>query len=63
VGLERNNFDPDVVRELKRAYRLLFASKLNISQAREQAQRELHPYPEVVDFLAFFERSDRGTIV
>jgi UDP-N-acetylglucosamine acyltransferase len=63
VGLERNNFAPEVIKELKRAYRLLFASKLNISQAREQAVRELHPYPEVTEFLAFFERSDRGTII
>ena len=62
VGLERNGFAPEVIRELKRAYRLFFASKLNISQAREQGQSDLHPYPEVQDFLAFFARIDRGTI-
>jgi UDP-N-acetylglucosamine acyltransferase len=63
VGLERNNFAPETIKELKRAYRLFYASKLNISQAREQALSELHPLPEVLDFLAFFERSDRGTVV
>jgi UDP-N-acetylglucosamine acyltransferase len=62
VGLERKGFAPEVIRELKRAYRLFFASKLNISQAREQGQSDLHPYPEVQDFLAFFARIDRGTI-
>jgi UDP-N-acetylglucosamine acyltransferase len=63
VGLERHNFPPEVIKELKRAYRLFFASKLNISQAREQARNELQPLPEVLEFLAFFDRSDRGTIV
>jgi UDP-N-acetylglucosamine acyltransferase len=63
VGLERNNFPPEVVKELKRAYKMFFASKLNISQAREQARSDLQPFPEVLDFLAFFDRSDRGSIV
>jgi UDP-N-acetylglucosamine acyltransferase len=63
VGLERNGFAPEVLKELKRAYRLLFASTHNITQARELARAELHPYPEVQDFLAFFDRSDRGTVV
>jgi UDP-N-acetylglucosamine acyltransferase len=63
VGLERNNFPPEVVKELKRAYKMFFASKLNISQARDQARSDLQPFPEVLDFLAFFDRSDRGSIV
>jgi UDP-N-acetylglucosamine acyltransferase len=63
VGLERNGFPEDVRRELKRAYRLFFKSELNLSQARERAVAELHPYPEIQEFLAFFERSDRGSVV
>jgi UDP-N-acetylglucosamine acyltransferase len=63
VGLERNGFPEDVRRELKRAYRLFFKSELNLSQARERAAAELKPFPEIADFLAFFDRSDRGSIV
>lgn len=63
VGLERNGFTPEVIRELKRAYRLFFNSELNLSQAREKAASELHPYSEVQDFLRFFEQSDRGVAI
>jgi UDP-N-acetylglucosamine acyltransferase len=63
VGLERNGFPDEVRRELKRAYRLFFKSELNLSQARERATAELHQFPEIQEFLAFFERSDRGSVV
>ena len=63
VGLERNGFPEEVRRELKRAYRLFFKSELNLSQARERAAAELHPFPEIQEFLAFFDRSDRGSVV
>jgi len=63
VGLERNGFPEEVRCELKRAYRLFFKSELNLSQARERAVAELHQYPEIGEFLAFFDRSDRGSVV
>lgn len=63
VGLERNGFPEDVVRELKRAYRLFFKSELNLTQARARAETELKPIPEVLEFLKFFERSERGAII
>lgn len=63
VGLERNGFPEDVRRELKRAYRLFFKSELNLSQARERAVAELHRFPEIEEFLSFFDRSDRGSVI
>ena len=60
VGLQRNNFPEDTVRELKRAYRLLFRSDLNVSQALERARAELQPLPDVQYFLEFIEESQRG---
>jgi UDP-N-acetylglucosamine acyltransferase len=60
VGLQRSGFGDDVVRELKRAYRLFFRSELNVSQAMERARSELHPLPEVEYFLQFIEESQRG---
>ena len=63
VGLQRNGFSEDTIRELKRAYRLFFKSELNVSQARQRAETELQQIPEVVEFLRFFERSDRGVVI
>jgi UDP-N-acetylglucosamine acyltransferase len=62
VGLQRNNFDPEVIRELKRAYRLFFRSDLNVSQAIERANQELELCPEVRHFLAFVDKSGRGVV-
>ena len=63
VGLDRRGFPEAVKAELKRAYRLFFNSKLNITQALARARSELHPYPEVERFLAFIEESERGVTV
>jgi UDP-N-acetylglucosamine acyltransferase len=63
VGLQRNGVPDDVQRELKRAYRLFFNSDLNLSQARDRAEGELHRFPEVEEFLHFFDRSDRGLVI
>ncbi|HEX7050076.1 MAG TPA: acyl-ACP--UDP-N-acetylglucosamine O-acyltransferase [Longimicrobiales bacterium] len=60
VGLQRRGFSEEVRRELKRAYRLLFHSELNLRRAIERARGELAPLPEVQHFLAFFEESGRG---
>ena len=63
VGLQRSGFPDDVVRELKRAYRLFFRSELNVSQAMERARAELQPMPEILQFLDFLEASERGTVI
>ena len=63
VGLQRNDFPEEVVRELKRAYRLFFRSELNVSQAKERAATDLKPYPEVQELLRFLEESGRGVVV
>ncbi|HET6363261.1 MAG TPA: acyl-ACP--UDP-N-acetylglucosamine O-acyltransferase [Gemmatimonadota bacterium] len=63
VGLDRRGFPENVKAELKRAYRLFFNSKLNIGQALERAESELHPYPEIDRFLMFIRESERGITV
>lgn len=63
VGLQRRGFPADVVAELKKAYRLFFRSELNLSQALEQAVRDLKPLPEVKALIAFIENSGRGTTI
>jgi len=63
IGLQRNGFQEDVVRELKRAYRLFFRSDLNVSQAMERAETELEMFPEVRELMAFVEASNRGVVI
>ncbi|HET7232249.1 MAG TPA: acyl-ACP--UDP-N-acetylglucosamine O-acyltransferase [Longimicrobium sp.] len=63
VGLQRRGFPEEVRRELKRAYRLFFASNHNVQQALQRAREELRALPEVEEFLTFFESSERGVQV
>ena len=63
VGLRRNNFSDEVLRELKRAYRLFFRSELNLSQALQRAEAELQPLPEVQDFVRFVSETNRGVVI
>jgi UDP-N-acetylglucosamine acyltransferase len=63
VGLQRNGFPDEVVRELKRAYRLFFRSDLNLSQAMERAETELNLFPEVRELMEFVEGSGRGVVI
>jgi UDP-N-acetylglucosamine acyltransferase len=60
VGLQRAGFEEDVLRELKRAYRICFRSDLNVSQGVERARAELEMLPDVDQFLQFIEESRRG---
>jgi UDP-N-acetylglucosamine acyltransferase len=60
VGLRRTGFDEEVVRELKRAYRVCFRSDLNLGQGVERARAELTMLPDVQHFLDFIEASQRG---
>jgi len=63
IGLERRGFSDDVRASLKKAYRLLFQSSLNVSQGIDQAQVELGHIPEVQTFLEFIRGSERGITV
>jgi UDP-N-acetylglucosamine acyltransferase len=63
IGLQRSGMDEGAILELKRAYRLLFRSDLNITQAIERAQTELDPLPEVQELIRFVEASERGVVI
>ena len=60
VGLQRNGFTPEVIREVKRAYRLCFKSDYNLSQGLKRAHEDVAALPEVLEFLTFIEESQRG---
>ena len=63
VGLQRGGMDDATILELKRAYRLLFRSDHNVTQAIERAQNELEPLPEVKELIRFVEASERGVVI
>ena len=61
LGLERNGFTEEQIRNIKAAFRLLLQSRLNTSQAVE-GMRGMGPTPELEIILKFIETSDRGVI-
>lgn len=60
VGLRRHGFSAEAILALKQAYRMLFISGLNTSQALAQLEQELSGSPEVQHFIDFIKRSPRG---
>jgi UDP-N-acetylglucosamine acyltransferase len=63
VGLSRRGFSENAISSLKRAYRLLYKSKLNVSQAVQRIREESQLLtPEVEKVLDFIEKSERGII-
>jgi UDP-N-acetylglucosamine acyltransferase len=63
IGLQRADFSAETITALKRIYRLIFNSELNLSQAVDRARTELPPLPEVERFLEFVSGSQRGVPV
>lgn len=60
TGLRRNDVSQEVREEIKRAYKILYRSDLNVSQAIEQMENQLHAYPEIDHFIRFLRSADRG---
>jgi len=60
VGLKRHNFDPCVIRQLKKAYRIFFRIGLTVTQAVERIRAEVEQCPEIVSFTEFIKNSNRG---
>ena len=62
IGMDRRGIPAEVRLELKRAYRILYRSQLNVTQALSKISRELRPYPEVHEFVEFVRSSERGIV-
>ncbi len=63
VGLRRRGFSEQSQRALRQAHRLLFQSKLNVSQALAQIRAEVDGSDEVKHLVRFIESSRRGIAV
>jgi UDP-N-acetylglucosamine acyltransferase len=62
IGLTRRGFSEKTMQILDKAFRILFKSKLNTSQAVEKIRSELEPIPEVQTILDFMAKSERGIV-
>ncbi len=61
IGLERRGFDEERRSRIKRAYRVLFRSGLNVSQALERLRSDFEPGdPDITLLIDFVEHSERG---
>jgi len=60
VGLKRRGFDDARLGALKRAYKILFRSGLQLKAATEQVERELPGSAEAAEIVAFIRTTTRG---
>ena len=62
IGLTRRGFSDDEKADIKKAYRYLFRSELNQSNALDKVKKELHHNSHINDIISFYESSNRGII-
>ena len=62
VGLKRHNYSPERISQLKRAYRIVFRSKLTEQEAVARLREELGDVPEVQEMIRFIESTERGIV-
>jgi UDP-N-acetylglucosamine acyltransferase len=60
IGLKRKGVDPESIKRLEQAMRLLVRSGLNTAQALERIRAELAGDPEVDYLVSFIETAKRG---
>ncbi len=60
VGLERAGLDPDTIRALGQAHRILFREGLSIPNALTRLEGELPSSPELQHLIEFVRASERG---
>ena len=60
VGLRRNQFPPELRLEIQKAYKILYRSGYNVSQAIEEMEKVLDSTPEIEHFLRFLRNAERG---
>jgi UDP-N-acetylglucosamine acyltransferase len=61
IGLERRGFTPDQIDRIHHAYRLLYQSGLNTTQAVDRIAEEAQG-PEIEAILSFVQAAERGIV-
>jgi UDP-N-acetylglucosamine acyltransferase len=62
IGLRRQGFTAEGIRQIQHALHLLLSSKLNTTQALERLKSELAGLPEIDYLIKFIETSTRGVL-
>jgi UDP-N-acetylglucosamine acyltransferase len=60
VGLKRRNFSDATISDLKKAYKILFRSKLTLKEAIEKVKHDLGRSEEVKNLIEFIDKNKRG---
>ncbi|MEW6170258.1 MAG: acyl-ACP--UDP-N-acetylglucosamine O-acyltransferase [Candidatus Omnitrophota bacterium] len=60
IGLKRANIKEEAIKDLRKAYRIIFQSGLLISSAVEKIQKELPNHAEIKHLVEFIKNSKRG---
>jgi UDP-N-acetylglucosamine acyltransferase len=60
IGMRRRGIKQEVRSAVKEAYRLIYRSGLNVSQALARIEEEIQPFPEVNEIVEFFRTTKRG---
>lgn len=62
VGLRRNGFTDEQIAHIHDAYRIIYSSGLNVTEALAQIREQIPLTPEIEYILSFVESSQRGII-
>jgi UDP-N-acetylglucosamine acyltransferase len=60
VGLRRNGVSPKTRADLRRAFKLLYRSNLNLPQAVDAVREQVDPSPEIDYVLDFLRNTKNG---
>ena len=62
IGLRRRQFSKETMAQIKSAYKVIYHSNMNTSQAIEQVKSDGKQTPEINEICQFIENSSRGII-
>jgi UDP-N-acetylglucosamine acyltransferase len=62
IGLQRRGFTPEQIRNVRRAYRLLYRSGLKLKSALEELEQAAVTQAEIRPFVEFIKRSERSIV-
>ena len=62
VGLRRHGFSNELIDNVHNAYRIIYQSGLNVSDALEKVKNEIPSSPEIEYIIEFVQSSKRGII-
>ena len=60
IGLQRKGFAPEMIRQLKEFYRIIYRSNLNLTQAMQKIKAEFELQGAIEVCYRFIENSSRG---